>query len=67
MKRATDVERSLCRPLHGLVIIADNNPGFRFAPPWALCFRLLCRLVESFPSTTFPLDYTVDPNNLTSG
>jgi len=31
----------LCRPFHGLQIIYAPHPGFRFAPPWALCCRLL--------------------------
>ena len=26
---------------------APASPGFRFAPPWALCFRLLRRLPQS--------------------
>src|SRR6266540_4914267 len=28
-------------------ILLSSFPGFRFAPPWALCFRLLRRLVEA--------------------
>ena len=37
---------NLCRPFHGLYhFLLRVNPGFRFAPPWALCFRLLRRLV----------------------
>src|SRR5260370_39637167 len=37
---------NLCRPFHGLRRFCLIHPGFRCAPPWALCFRLLRRLVE---------------------
>ena len=39
---------AFCRPLRGLVIIKRRNPGFHFAPPWALRFRLLRRLIVAF-------------------
>ncbi len=48
-KRATEalLLTEFCRPFHGLGFISGAYPGFRFASPWALCFRLLRRFIES--------------------
>ena len=48
VERATELRfpAGRCRPHAGWPITNPRYPGFRFASPWALCFRLLRRLVE---------------------
>jgi hypothetical protein len=45
IKQNLERKRSGCRPRRGLTAFADSNLGFRYAPPQALCCRLLRRLV----------------------
>jgi hypothetical protein len=49
VKRATvGVRKVSAARVRGLGDRLSAYPGFRFAPPCALCFRLLRRLIERF-------------------